>query len=292
MKRTKKFLSILLTVAMVFGMFTIAIPSATADDGKIQAPKASSIILRGDADNGGSVNIADVTKIQKYLAHIDDLTETQKVAADVNGSGTVEIADATEIQKFLAQMGNPYDIGGQISADITTAPEDTTVTEPETTVPEDTTVTEPDTTVPEDTTVTEPDTTVPEDTTVTEPETTVPEDTTVTEPETTVTEDTTVTDPYIPSEDITVYLENKYEWAPAAIYYWGEGIEAGTIEMAATGASGENGALWSAVISGELLDSIEGILFRNEYESAKDKWEDYYKSEDIAVGDLSDSIAF
>ncbi|MDR0914858.1 MAG: starch-binding protein [Oscillospiraceae bacterium] len=100
-----------------------------------------------------------------------------------------------------------------------------------------------------------------------------------------------VTEPPVPSEDITVYLENNYNWAPAAIYYWGAETS-GTINMTATGASGANGDLWSAVIPGTVLDSADGILFRNEYETAKDKWEDYFKTEDIAVADLHDNIAF
>ncbi|MDR0914375.1 MAG: alkaline phosphatase [Oscillospiraceae bacterium] len=88
---------------------------------------------------------------------------------------------------------------------------------------------------------------------------------------------------------ITVYFENKYNWAPAAIYYW-YGNTTGSIEMAATGKNGSNGAIWSAVIPSELLENIEGILFRNNYDQSK--WGDYFQSENIPVADLYDKIAF
>ncbi|MDR0914859.1 MAG: hypothetical protein LBM65_06865 [Oscillospiraceae bacterium] len=102
-------------------------------------------------------------------------------------------------------------------------------------------------------------------------------------------------DPYYPpnpGSSITIYFENKYNWAPAAIRYWNPDGLIGIIEMTATGKNGSNGAIWSAVIPSEILESATAILFRNNYEEVKETWGNYYQTEDIAVADLYDGIAF
>lgn len=58
----------------------------------------------GDVDNNGTVNIDDVTLIQKYLASMVELDSTQLKAADVTGDGDVSIDDVTKIQKFIAGL--------------------------------------------------------------------------------------------------------------------------------------------------------------------------------------------
>lgn len=56
----------------------------------------------GDVDNNGTVNIDDVTLIQKYLVSVSNFTTAQKEFADVNNDGEVNIDDATVMQKYLA----------------------------------------------------------------------------------------------------------------------------------------------------------------------------------------------
>lgn len=60
----------------------------------------------GDIDMDGKVTIMDATLVQKYIAHLEDLTDQQKRLADVDGDGEITILDATEIQKMLANVKN------------------------------------------------------------------------------------------------------------------------------------------------------------------------------------------
>ncbi len=60
----------------------------------------------GDVDGNGSINISDVTAIQRHIAELDVLTGDALIAADTNGDGVVDITDATHLQKYLAE----YDV--------------------------------------------------------------------------------------------------------------------------------------------------------------------------------------
>ena len=67
--------------------------------------------LLGDTNGDGSVNINDVTTIQRYLAELESLEGIYLHAADANQDGTVDIADATTLQMYLAEYDIPYPIG-------------------------------------------------------------------------------------------------------------------------------------------------------------------------------------
>lgn len=56
----------------------------------------------GDVDKDGRVSVKDATLIQKYIASIVDLDDTQKSVADVNHDGKINIKDATVIQMYCA----------------------------------------------------------------------------------------------------------------------------------------------------------------------------------------------
>ncbi|MEE0957652.1 MAG: dockerin type I domain-containing protein [Ruminococcus sp.] len=60
--------------------------------------------LIGDVDGNGTVNINDATAIQKYLAGLLELDETQIKCADTNADGNVTIGDATMIQKYISGL--------------------------------------------------------------------------------------------------------------------------------------------------------------------------------------------
>ena len=64
----------------------------------------------GDANGDGSVNINDVTMIQRHLAELETLEGIYLHAADANQDGTVDIADATTLQMYLAEYDIPYPI--------------------------------------------------------------------------------------------------------------------------------------------------------------------------------------
>lgn len=69
----------------------------------------------GDVNDDGSVNINDVTAIQRYLAEIEEFNELQMLAADINRDGSVDVEDATVLQRFLAEYEVTYPIGEVIT---------------------------------------------------------------------------------------------------------------------------------------------------------------------------------
>lgn len=60
--------------------------------------------VNGDLDLNGSPGLADVAKIQLYLANRTTLTELQLILADTNGDQRVSIIDAARIQLYVAGL--------------------------------------------------------------------------------------------------------------------------------------------------------------------------------------------
>ena len=94
---------------------------------------AEKTYIRGDADGDGTVTVMDVTVIQRKLVDTPVPSFNEK-AADVNSNGP-DITDVTRIQRYLAGLDDPYGIGNSIT-DETESPSipsessaDTTVTE-------------------------------------------------------------------------------------------------------------------------------------------------------------------
>ena len=58
--------------------------------------------IRGDANGDGTVDIHDVTAIQRQLAEYGEVNDP--AAADMDGDGTVTISDVTAIQRMLAEF--------------------------------------------------------------------------------------------------------------------------------------------------------------------------------------------
>ncbi|MBR3987879.1 MAG: dockerin type I repeat-containing protein [Clostridia bacterium] len=75
-------------------------------------------VLMGDVTSDGAVKIQDATLIQKALAKLAELDESQNAVADVTEDGKVNIKDATAIQKFLAKIETPYKTGQLILSEI------------------------------------------------------------------------------------------------------------------------------------------------------------------------------
>lgn len=67
--------------------------------------------ILGDANGDGSVNIADVLKIQNWLSKMLELTDKELLAADIDANLAVEVADVLNIQKYKAMMAVAYPIG-------------------------------------------------------------------------------------------------------------------------------------------------------------------------------------
>ena len=61
-------------------------------------------VLSGDANGDGKVNIYDVTQMQRRLAELAEMTDTQLCAADVVRNGALALNDVTELQRYLAEF--------------------------------------------------------------------------------------------------------------------------------------------------------------------------------------------
>lgn len=56
----------------------------------------------GDANGDGKITLDDATLIQKDMVKIEELTQRQKLACDVNCDGQINGEDAIKIQKYIA----------------------------------------------------------------------------------------------------------------------------------------------------------------------------------------------
>lgn len=67
--------------------------------------------ILGDSNSDGKVNVKDATQIQKSVADLITLDETQTILSDVDSNTKVNVKDATAIQKFVAGMETGFKIG-------------------------------------------------------------------------------------------------------------------------------------------------------------------------------------
>ena len=58
----------------------------------------------GDANANGTVNVTDVTSIQRHVSELQQIPEDNLLDADTNGDGVVDINDATYLQMYLAEF--------------------------------------------------------------------------------------------------------------------------------------------------------------------------------------------
>ena len=71
------------------------------------------VVILGDADGDGMVNILDATTIQRHLASLTTKTYIEQ-AADADENGEVDILDATAVQRWLAGFSGHESIGQPI----------------------------------------------------------------------------------------------------------------------------------------------------------------------------------
>ena len=79
-------------------------PSGYVFDGILPCGTPFHNLAGGDVNGDGTVNINDATDIQRHLAELKTLTDSDLAAADTNGDGKVNINDATHLQRFLAEL--------------------------------------------------------------------------------------------------------------------------------------------------------------------------------------------
>lgn len=130
----KRFVSIFCVLILLIGTLFTATLTASAD---------TEVLLLGDANGDGKVNVKDATTIQKFVAGLIDLANGGIPVADADNNGKVNIKDATAIQKFVAGMLPDSAIGKPCDSNEGTTPTEPEATEPETTVPEPTTPDKP-----------------------------------------------------------------------------------------------------------------------------------------------------
>ncbi len=70
--------------------------------------------ILGDVDGNKTINIKDVTAIQKHLANLAFLDAQALKRADADGNGSVSIKDATIIQKYIALIPITQNVGQEM----------------------------------------------------------------------------------------------------------------------------------------------------------------------------------
>ena len=80
-------------------------PSATEStpsESVVDPTATGEIVVPGDLNNDGDINMKDVLAIRKFIAGME--TEINEAAADLNGDGAVNMKDVLILRKFLAGM--------------------------------------------------------------------------------------------------------------------------------------------------------------------------------------------
>lgn len=86
--------------------------TASGDEVTPDETTSDEIVIYGDANLDGYINIKDATAIQKVAAGLEELASIQaRWCADVNLDGYVNIKDATAIQKYVAGLESEDCIG-------------------------------------------------------------------------------------------------------------------------------------------------------------------------------------
>ena len=63
--------------------------------------KTYTIVIYGDNNGDGNIDIVDLLKVQKDILGVNKLNDAYKEAADVNKDGVVDIIDLLKIQKHI-----------------------------------------------------------------------------------------------------------------------------------------------------------------------------------------------
>ena len=102
MQKTKRVVSLLLAVMLVFTCFTClaSVTAYAADD------DTDTAVVYGDVDGDGMVRINDATLLQRHLGeqegYILEKGSKAFIAGDVDGDGEITVQDVTLIQQYLA----------------------------------------------------------------------------------------------------------------------------------------------------------------------------------------------
>lgn len=60
-------------------------------------------VIAGDIDLNGTIDVTDLTELSLVLVGDKELTEDQKLAANIDGDGAVTLADLARLQQYLSK---------------------------------------------------------------------------------------------------------------------------------------------------------------------------------------------
>ncbi len=79
-----------------------------AQDALIEKADAPIKYTKGDSSGDGQINSTDFTQVRRYFLGLYEMTETQKLAADVDEDGSINSTDFTQIRRHFLGL---YEIG-------------------------------------------------------------------------------------------------------------------------------------------------------------------------------------
>lgn len=88
----KKLLCLFMALVLVLSVCTLSVCAQRAPH------------FYGDVNINRDIEITDATEVQRYLAHLTELSELSKALADVDADGKVAVMDATMIQMKVANL--------------------------------------------------------------------------------------------------------------------------------------------------------------------------------------------
>jgi len=102
MKITRKIISAIVALSIVFGTFAYMSVSSSAVENEL-----------GDTNSDGSVNSFDALMIVRYITSVESLNAAEIAAADVDGDGKVTTTDALYILKFAVGEIGTFPASGE-----------------------------------------------------------------------------------------------------------------------------------------------------------------------------------
>ena len=71
--------------------------------GKGISPASSEVMLLGDIDSDGDIDVSDLSELSLALIGDSKLTVSQKISADVDKDGKVTLSDLARMRQFLSK---------------------------------------------------------------------------------------------------------------------------------------------------------------------------------------------
>ena len=68
--------------------------------------KTYTVVIYGDLNGDGEINVVDLGKVQKHLLKTSTLTGAYLKAADTDKNGSINVVDLGKVQKHLLKVSN------------------------------------------------------------------------------------------------------------------------------------------------------------------------------------------